>query len=154
MTTLPDKTVATTLGLDKQAGLPWLKFALLILLAATMLSLPGGADAIHCAGGILLLIGCGVHLALHRGWINAVILKTPKNITPVLRSQRRLFWGMLISGILCGLSGLVTMPTLFCATPLHVLSGLVFLGLNSYHLVLHRNRFRKKLATMPAASKR
>jgi hypothetical protein len=164
MTTLPDKTVPATLGLDKQVELPWLNIVLMVLLAATMLSLPGGADAIHCVGGILLLIGCGVHLALHRRWIKAVILKTPKNITPMLRSQRRLFWGLFLSGTLCGLSGLISLSwviephgfllLLFCGTPLHVLSGLTFLGLNSYHLVLHRNWFNKKLATISAASRR
>jgi hypothetical protein len=153
MTTLPNETTSSTLGLDKRTGLRWLNITLLILLAATMLSIPGGADAIHCVGGIFLLIGCGVHLALHGRWIKAVILDTPKDVTPTLRRQRRLFWGMLLSGFVCGLSGVVALPfvhelhlflpLLCCGTPIHVLSGLVFFGLNINHLALHRNWFRK-----------
>jgi hypothetical protein len=152
MTTLPDETVSATLRLDKRIGLRWLNIALVILLAATMLSLPVGGHATHCVGGIFLLVGCGVHLALHGRWIKAVILKSPKNITPTLR-RRRLFWAMLLSGFLCGLSGVVALPLahephlflplLCCGTPIHILSGLAFLGLNIYHLVLHRSWFMK-----------
>jgi hypothetical protein len=156
MTTLPNETTSSTLGLDKRTGLRWLNIILLILLAVTMLSIPGGADAIHCVGGIFLLIGCGIHLALHGSWIKAVILDTPKDVTPTLRRQRRLFWGMLLSGFVCGLSGVVALPfvhephlflpLLCCGIPIHVLSGLVFLGFNIYHLVLHQNWFSKNLA--------
>jgi ABC-type uncharacterized transport system permease subunit len=141
-----------------------LNIVLVILLAATMLSLPNGADAIHCVGGIFLLIGCGIHLARHGYWIKAVILETPKSITPALHRQRRLFWGMFLSGSLCGLSGLVSLllihephiflPILCCGTPIHALSGMVFFGLNIYHLVLHRNWFRKNLAVFSTASRR
>jgi hypothetical protein len=161
MTTLPGKTASPTLGLEKQSGRLWLNIILLIFLAMTILSLPGG-HAIHIVGGILVLIGCGVHLILHRRWIKAMILETPKNGTPGLRRQRRLFWGMFLSGSLCGLSGLVALPFAHdphvflplhcCGTPIHVLSGLIFLGLNIYHLALHRNWFSKNLAifsTMP-----
>jgi uncharacterized membrane protein len=101
--------------------------------------------------GIFLLIGCGIHLARHGRWIKAVILETPKNITPSLRRQRRLFWGMLLSGSVCGLSGLVGLlfiheapifiALLCCGSPIHTLSGLAFLGLNIYHLALHRSWF-------------
>jgi hypothetical protein len=154
MTTLPNETVSATLGLGKRTGLRWLNITLLILLALTMLSLPGGADAIHYVGGIFLLIGCGVHLVLHGRWIKAVILDTPKNVTPTLRRQRRLFWGMFLSGLFCGLSGLATLPVhvhaphtflpmLCCGAPIHILSGLAFFGLTINHLVLHRNWFGK-----------
>jgi hypothetical protein len=163
MTTFPDKTVSATLGLDKQANRP-LNIILLILLATTMLPLFGGADAIHCVGGMFLLIGCGVHLALHGRWIKVVMLESPKDISPALHRQRRLFWGLLISGFLCGLSGLAALPLahephsflplLCCGTPVHVLSGLVFFGLNIYHLALHRNWFRKNLAIFSPASTR
>jgi hypothetical protein len=155
MTSLLDKPVAAASGLDKQNGRLWLNIALVIFLVATILPLPGGADAIHIVGGILMLIGCVVHLTLHGRWIKAVILDFPKNITPALRCQRRLFWGMFVSGLLCGLSGLVMLPFVHdphvfmplhcCATPIHVLSGLTFLGLNIYHLALHRNWFAARL---------
>jgi len=156
MTTLPNETVSAILGLSKRTGLRWLNITLLILLALTMLSLPGGADAIHCVGGIFLLIGCGVHLALHGRWIKAVILESPENGMPGLRRQRRLFWGMLLSGFVCGLSGVVALPfvhephlflpLLCCGTPIHVLSSLAFFGLTIYHLVLHRNWFGKNMS--------
>jgi len=138
MVTIPNKTVSIPPGLHKQIGPFALNILLVILLAATLV------PPLHCAGGMLLLIGCGVHVGLHGRWIKAVILGTPKNITPTLRRQRRLFWVKLISGSLCGLSGLITLALHFCLTPIHALSGLVFLGLNIYHLVQHRNWFRKK----------
>lgn len=161
MTTLPDETAPATLGLDKQIGLLVLNIVLVISLAVTML------PPLHCVGGVFLLIGCGVHLALHRRWIKAVILETPKNITPALRRQRRLFWAKLLSGFVCGLSGLVIgletlplaiephffLPLHCCGTPLHLVSGLAFGSLNIYHLVLHRHWFRKKLAIFSTASK-
>lgn len=149
MTSLPNKSTLATPGLEKQTGQLWLNVALLILLAVTILSLP--SDKIHIVAGILLMIGCGIHLILHRRWIQAVILGVPQNVTSALLSQRKLFWGMFLSGILCELSGLVMMPftlaphaflPLHCfGTPVHVLSGLTFLGLNICHLVLHRNWF-------------
>ena len=154
MTTFPNKTTVPTPVANKQAGLLGLNIALVILLAVTILPLPGGADGIHIVGGIFMLIGCGVHLVLHGRWIKAVILETPKNVTPALRRQRRLFWGMFLSGSLCGLSGLTMLPFALdphaflplhcCGTPVHVLSGLTFLGLNIYHLVRHRNWFMAK----------
>jgi hypothetical protein len=151
MTTFLDKIASAALGLDKQTNRPWLNIILAIFLAATMLSLPGGADAVHCVGGIFLLIGCGVHLLLHRRWIKVLILATPKNLTPALRRRRRLFWAMLVSGFLCGLTGVVALPLLFCGTPIHILSGLVFLGLNMNHLVQHRNWFTKRICQVSAA---
>lgn len=153
MTIFPDKTTVSAPGVNKQAGLFSLNILLVILLASTILSLPG-AHAIHIVSGTFMLIGCGIHLVLHRHWIKAVILETPKNVTTALRRQRRLFWGMFISGSLCGLSGLsglITLPLIHaphiflplhcCGTPIHILSGLTLLGLNIYHLVLHRNWF-------------
>jgi hypothetical protein len=162
MTTLPGKTASSTLGLEKQFGRLWLNIILVIFLAMTILSLPGG-HAIHIVGGILMLIGCGVHLILHRRWIKVVILETPKNGTPSLRRQRRLFWGMLLSGLICGLSGvvglplhvhdpLVSLPVHCCVAPIHVLSGLIFCGSITYHLILHRSWFRKNLTALSAAS--
>jgi len=158
MTSFPDKTLTTAPGLKKQIGLPVLDILLAILLLATILPLFGGADAIHCAAGIFMLIGCSIHLACHGRWIRAVVLEPPKNSTPTLRRQRRLFICMLISGLLCGLSGLVSLPLIIepfhgflpllcCLTPIHATSGLAFFSLNVYHLVLHRNQFRRNLAT-------
>jgi hypothetical protein len=151
MTTFLNKIASGVLGLDKQTDRPWLNIILAIFLAATMLSLPGGADAVHCLGGIFLLIGCGVHLLLHRRWIKALILVTPNNLTPALRRRRWLFWGMLISGFVCGLTGVVALPLLFCGTPIHILSGLVFLSLNINHLGQHRNWFTKRISQVSAA---
>jgi hypothetical protein len=164
MTRLSDGTAPAVLGLNRQTGRLWLNIVLVILLAATILSLIGDADGIHCVAGIFLLIGCGVHLALQVRWIKVVILNTPKNITPALRSQRRRFWATLLSGILCGLSGLGTLlladppfhiflPLLCCGIPIHTLSGLTFLGLNIYHLVLHRNWFLTRIGRGSAAAR-
>jgi hypothetical protein len=154
MTMFPNKATIPASRANKQIGLLWLNIALAILLAVMILSLPG-ADEIHIVGGLLLMIGCGVHLVLHRRWIKAVILETPQNVTPALHRQRRLFWGMFLSGSLCGLSGLAMLPLVLdfhaflplhcCGTPIHILSGLTFLGLNIYHLVLHRNWFAARL---------
>jgi hypothetical protein len=160
MTTLPGKAVSPALGLDKQIVLRWLNIALAMLLSATILSCPGPVHVIHCMAGILLLIGCGIHLARHVRWIDAVILKAHNNITPVLHHQKRLFWGMLLSGLICGLSGLVVLPLHVhdplgslplhcCMTPIHALSGLIFTSLSIYHIVLHRNWFGKILAKVP-----
>jgi hypothetical protein len=151
MTTFPNKTVSTPAG--KQSGLVALDITLLILLAVTILSLP--ADGIHIVGGILLMLGSVAHLIQHRRWIQSVVLGVPQNVTPALRRQRRLFWGMFLSASLCGMSGLMMLPFILdphafsplhcCGTPLHVLSGLTFLGFNIYHLILHRNWFAARL---------
>ena len=153
MTTFPNKTTVPALVANKQTGLLGLNIAMAILLTVTILSIP--ADGIHIVGGILLMLACIVHLILHRRWIQAVILDVSKNITPALCRQRRLFWSMFLSCSLCGLSGLMMLPIAFdphaflplhcCGTPLHILSGLTFLGLNIYHLVLHRNWFVARL---------
>jgi len=144
-------TFSNKYTVSEKTGRLGLDILLMILLAVTILSLPGGADGIHIVGGILMMIGCIVHLVQHRRWIKAVILDAPKNITPVLQRQRRLFWGTFLSGSLCGLSGLMMLPIAFAphaflplhcfGTPIHILSGLTFLGFNTYHLALHRNWF-------------
>ncbi len=159
MTTFPNKTAAPAQEVNKRAGLFTLNTILLILLLLTVVSLPGG-HAIHIAAGILVLLGCGIHLALHGRWIKAVILETPRNVTPALRPRRRLFWGMFISGSLCGLSGLAMLPLVLdvhtflvlhcCGTPVHILSGLTFLGLNIHHLVQHRSWFAARLGRASA----
>ncbi len=158
------KTTMPAHGMHKHTGRRWLNIALVFSLVMTILSLPSGAHAIHASAGIFMLIGCGIHLALHRKWIEAVILQTPKNATPALRRQRRLFWSMFLSGFLCGLSGLVSLPLshnphLFlllycCATPIHILSGLTFLALIIYHLALHRNWFTAWLGQVQTTVKR
>ena len=158
MPAFPNETTVPATRVNKQVGLLGLNITLVILLAATILALPG-ADGIHIVGGLLLMIGCGVHLVLHRRWIKAVVLETPKNVTPALRRRRRLFWGMFLSGSLCGLSGLAMLPLVLdfhaflalhcCGTPIHILSGLTFLGLNIYHLVLHRSWFAARLNRVP-----
>jgi hypothetical protein len=144
-------TFSNNYAASKQTERLGLNILLMILLAVTILSLPGGADGIHIVGGILMIIGCIVHLVQHRRWINNVILDAPKNITPSLQRQRRLFWGTFLSGFLCGLSGLMMLPFAFaphaflplhcCGSPIHILSGMTFVGFNIYHLVLHRNWF-------------
>jgi len=147
-TTCPEKTAAALPGVQKQAGRTWLDLALLFVLAATLLSLPGGAAGIHCAAGLLLLVGCGIHIAQHARWIKAVMLERSKSSRPALPRLRRLFWAMLISGLLCGMSGLIILfsgtlflPLLCLVTPLHVVSGLAFLGLVVTHLVRNRRWF-------------
>jgi hypothetical protein len=151
MTTFSNKSTVSAPVVSKQTGRIGLNILLVILLAMTILSLPGGADGIHIVGGILMMIGCIVHLVQHRRWIKAVILDTPKNITPSLQRQRRLFCGTFLSGSICGLSGLMMLPFAFasraflplhcCGSPIHILSGLTFFCFNIYHLVLHRNWF-------------
>ncbi len=161
MTTFPNKTTVPTPGLDKWPGFLALNIALMILLAVTILSIPG-ADGIHSVAGIFMLIGCGIHLILHRRWIKAVIWETPQNVKPILHRQRRLFWSMFISGSLCGLSGLAMLPLMFdfhaflalhcCGTPIHILSGLIFSGLSIHHFVLHRNWFTASLRRVHATA--
>ncbi len=163
MTTFPNKTTVPTPGLDKRTGFLALNIALIILLAVTILSIPG-AEGIHSVAGIFMLIGCGIHLILHRCWIKAMILETPQNVTLILRRQRGLFWGMFISGSLCGLSGLAMLLLIFdfhaflalhcCGTPIHILSGLIFSGLSIHHLVLHRNWFTARLGRVRVAARR
>lgn len=158
MTAFPNKTTVPAPGLNKRMGLLGLDIALMILLAATVH--PGT----HMVSGLLLMTGCVIHLAMHGRWIKAVILNEPQNVTPALRRQRRLFWGMCLSGSMCGLSGLAMLPLIFdfhaffalhcCATPIHILSGLTFLSLNIYHLVLHRNWFTARLSQASAAVKK
>jgi hypothetical protein len=143
MATIPNKTVINPTRLLRQIGPLALNILLVILSAATLV------PPLHCASGMLLLVGCGVHVALHGRWIKAVILATPEHMPPGLRRQRRLFWVKLVSGFVCGLSGLITLPLFFCVTPMHALSGLVFLGSNIYHLAQHRNWFRKNLSIFP-----
>ena len=149
---------------SEQTGRLGLDILLMILLAVTILSLPGGADGIHIVGGILMMIGCLVHLVQHQRWIKVVVLDAPKNILPALQRQRRLFWCTFLSGSLCGLSGLVMLPFAFaphaflplhcCGTPIHILSGLTFFGFNIYHLVLHRNWFTARLGRASVAARR
>ncbi len=163
MTTFPNKTTVATPGLDKRTKFLGLNIALMTLLAVTILSIPG-AEGIHIVAGIFMLIGCGIHLILHRRWIKAMILETPQNVTLMLRRQRGLFWGMFISGSLCGLSGLAMLPLIFdfhaflalhcCGTPIHILSGLIFSGLSIHHFVLHRNWFTARLRRVHAAARR
>ncbi len=157
MTIIPDKTATAKPAQAKKTGVILLNIILVISLAATIL------PPLHFVGGAFLLTSCGIHLALHGRWIKAVILEPPKNISPFLRRQRRLFWAKLISGIICGLSGLVTLlstlelhfllPVHCLGTPIHALSGLTFLGLNIYHLVTHQSWFGKNLASFPKTSK-
>jgi hypothetical protein len=154
MTTLTDKT-AVTPRVEKQTDRAWLNFLLVVLLAATILPLPGGADGIHCAAGMLLLGVCAIHLVRHRRWIKAVILDKPITVSPMLHRQRRLFCAMLLSGSICGSSGLINLlsfhiflPLLCLIAPLHVSSGLTFSGLIVYHLFLHRNWFATKIGRL------
>ncbi len=143
----------TTLsGLNKWTGRTWLNLALAVLLAATILSRPG-ADGIHAAAGMLLLVGCSIHVAWHGRWIRVVVLDTSTDPQPARFRQRYLFWSTLISGFLCGLSGAafllpasMFLPALCCLHPIHLFSGLAFLGLNIYHLVVHRNWFARMAA--------
>jgi hypothetical protein len=163
MATFPNKATLPTPGMNKPARPFLLNISLAILLLLTILSLAGG-HAIHIVAGTLMLIGCSVHLALHGRWIKTVILETPKDITPVLRRQRRLFWGMFLSGSLCGLSGLAMLPLILdfhaflalhcCGTPIHIVSGLIFCGLSIHHLVLHRNWLTARLGRVHPAARR
>jgi hypothetical protein len=43
---------------------------------------------------------------------------------------------------------------LCCGTPIHSLSGLTFVGLNIYHLVLHRSWFTARLGRVHPAARR
>ena len=154
MTIYPEKAsvAAPSPALTKQTARPWLNFLLVVLQAATILSLPAEADGIHGAAGMLLLAACGLHLMGHRPWIKSVILSNPENIKPALRRQRWMFWAALFSGLLCGLSGPIVLlsdkifpPLLHLLTRIHAVSGLAFIGLNIWHLVLHKNWFSRRL---------
>jgi len=155
MTIYPEKAsvAVPSPALNKQATRPWLNFLLVVLQAATIVSLPAEADGIHCVAGVLLLAACGLHLMGHRPWIKSVILNDPENIKPALRRQRWMFWTALSSGLLCGLSGPAALladnnfPSLLrLVTRIHALSGLTFISLNIYHLIMHRNWFSRRLS--------
>lgn len=165
MTTHPDQNAFTVSAPDRQKPNHRLNLVLGVLLTITMLSLAGPGHAIHGIAGTLLLLGCGIHIGRHRRWIQAVIEKTPKNLTPTVRRNRSLFWGMLVSGAICGLSGLATLPfahgpghlllpLMFCWNGIHALSGLAFLGLNLYHLALHRHGFTKRAGESSATARK
>ena len=149
MATLPGKSVAAMPGQDRQIGRIALNTVLAVSLAATTL------PPLHCLAGSVLLVSCGAHLAVHERWIRTVILDRPKNFTAGVRRQRRLFWAAVLSGVLCGLSGVAVesaaLTLRHCGIAVHAVSGLVFWGLNVYHLVLHRNWFRRKLAAIRTA---
>jgi hypothetical protein len=156
MTTHPDNTISAAILTGRNKPKYHLNMVLAILLIVTILSLLGGGYEIHGVSGIFMLIGCSIHLVQHRHWIKAVILEKPKNITPTLRRQYRLFGGLFFSGFLCGLSGLGALPLIvaphiflplhFCGNLIHVVSGLAFISLNITHLVLHRNWFKRIFA--------
>ncbi|HVM70524.1 MAG TPA: hypothetical protein VMT91_02110 [Anaerolineales bacterium] len=161
MTIYPEKASVAVPppALTKQTARPWLNFLLVVLQAATILPLPAGADGIHYVAGMLLLAACGLHLMGHRPWIKAVVLNKPENITPTLQRRRRLFWAMLVSGLLCGLSGPVALlldnnfPSLLrLVTRIHALSGLTFISLSMCHFVSHRNWFSKRIGAFFHAS--
>jgi hypothetical protein len=149
MTILNNKTIPASVAADKNQPKFQLTVVLVVLLMVTMLSLISGGLVVHCVSGTFMLICCSVHLVFHRRWIKALILETPHKITPALHRQRGLFWGMLLSGFLCGLTGLVSLSLHFCVIPIHVLSGLIFFGLTIYHLMQHRNWLRKKYPIFP-----
>jgi hypothetical protein len=154
MTALSNQTISTNSRPNKQAGTAWLNYSLAVLLAVVLLPLLGGADGIHAAAGMLMLTGCAIHLYLHRRWTNAVVFRPPSDLAPALRLRRRLFIWTAISGMLCGLSGMAALlfaiglghgflPLHCCGTTVHILSSAAFLGLNIYHMVLHKAWFAR-----------
>lgn len=163
MTAQSKHTTHSAFALDKHKLGLGLNIGLAILLIVTIFSLMNGHrhgesawDAIHCLAGTMLLFGCALHLALHENWIKAVALNTPKNMSPSVRRSRQLFYGLLIAFIVCGLSGFATLifshglahlllPLLCLWARIHDLSGMIFLGLNLYHMALHRKWVSAKI---------
>ena len=170
MLTQPNKTIPKTIPaavvLNKSKPDIRLNGVLAVLLVVTIFSILGGGGhghgrsgwgVIHCLAGALLFVGCAIHLALHGRWIKAVVLSTPQNPTPAIRRNRRLFFALLVSLLVCGLSGPATLvfshgpahlllPMLCFLPMIHDLSGVIFLGLSLYHLVLHRKWIMKKIS--------
>ena len=148
----PDNRLGTGPAVGRQVVRVALNGLLAVSLAATVL------PRLHRVAGVFLLAGCGVHLALHGRWIKAVILATPGNFTPAIRRQRRLFWATILTGPLCGLSGLAIESARLprwhhFVVLIHVLSGLAFLGLNIRHLARRRGWFRKSLTVLSTRSR-
>ena len=113
MITHSNRTIPGAVSVDgpKTKNLPnfWLDVILAILLFVIILSIISGCVVFHCIAGAVLFT-CGIiHLALHDRWIKAVVLGTPRNLTPAIRSNRRLFFGLLVSFLVCGLSGIATL---------------------------------------------
>jgi hypothetical protein len=156
MITQTNKTIPAAVALDKSKPDFRLDVVLAILLIVTIFSIPGGG-AIHCLAGASLIVGCAIHLAQHGRWIKAVVLNNPKNPAPTVLRNRRLFLGLLVSLIVCGLSGpvnlvfshgpahLLFLPLVCFLGRVHGLSGVVFLGLCLVHLLLHRKWIMKKI---------
>ncbi len=59
----------------------------------------------HNVAGTLLLIGCGVHIALHRKWIKGVVLRPPREMTGQLHAKRAVNIWLFVFYALCGITG-------------------------------------------------
>jgi hypothetical protein len=155
MTTPLDKTSSAMTAADRQIGRLLLNIVLSASLIVTLFSIPV-ADGIHILSGLILLAGSCLHLVFRRRWIKQVILSAPTHPAPALRRQQRMFWGLCLSGLVCGLSGLAMIPLilipqvilpLHCLLfPIHALSGFIFVTLNVVHHIRHRDWLRGGLA--------
>jgi len=101
---------------------------------------------VHDISGALLLAGSALHLALHWGWVQAVILRRSRNLAPGIRRDRRMDLWLGLCYLVCGLSGLRAwaLPG-SAAAPLHRLSGMLMLAMLIGHMALHRKWYAARV---------
>ncbi len=146
-----DNTPPAAPTANRRIGRLLLYLTLSVMLVVTVFSLLG-AHLLHIISGLILLLVSGLHLFIQRRWIKQVILSTPANPVSSLRRQRSIFWGLCISGLICGLSGVISIPMclmphvflpLHCLlAPVHTISGFIFIALNIGHHIRHKNWWR------------
>lgn len=141
----------------------WFDLLLFVLLVLTVVSLCGAERAkardrepavlqtsivVHSVAGALMLIGSGVHIALHITWIMAVVNRPPRRLTGRVRARRRIDIWLFVLAVLCGVTGMMallmcgTLPDPFALSlrawsGLHRLTGTAMLLLRMVHLVQH-----------------
>ncbi len=121
----------------------WLDLAIGGLFLLTVVSIPGqhgqggsARGAAHSVSGVLMLAGCALHLALHWGWIEKVVLNPAGNLPLAVCRKRRLALWQAGSFLACGLTGFAGASTHWAV--LHSLAGAASIGLIGAHLLLHR----------------
>jgi hypothetical protein len=135
----------------------WLDVILLVLFAATVLTLFGRDRGtfdqpqvvIHCVAGTLMLLGSAVHIAWHWDWIRTFDVHPSGKMAKQVRSRRGIDIWLLVVAAPCGATGLVTWLmqagilsasalSLRTWAGLHNLTGMATLLIMLVHLVQHR----------------
>jgi cytochrome c oxidase subunit IV len=123
---------------------------ILFILCVASLIVGHGGNAqywrtVHQIAGMLLSVGCLVHLSLHWNWIRAVLIRPPTSLSSHARIKRRVDIWLLCTFFFCGFTGVVNWlapgryPGHFPHNwnGLHHLSGIAMIILIIVHLALH-----------------